>query len=61
MKKLSIKEINKVIECEDRCGVNTLLQEILSSEFAKMGIDVIDDEKNYNVVKGTTLKVKTTK
>ena len=62
MKKLTYKEINKEIEIEDKCGVNNLLQEIFSSEFAETGIDVIiKKDGRYKVIKGTTLKVKRTK
>ena len=61
-KKLTLKEIHKTIDFEDRCGVQNLLQEIFSSEFAETGIDVIIDETgDYKVVKGTTLKVETEK
>jgi len=61
-KKLTIEEIHKEIEIEDKCGVNNLLQEIFSSEFSETGIDVIINKTGYcEVVKGTTLKVKTEK
>ncbi len=61
-KKLTIEEIHKEIDMEDKCGVNSLLQDIFSSEYAETGIDIIIDEKGYcEVIKGTTLKVKTEK
>ena len=62
MIQLTVKEIYKEIDIEDICKVNNLLQEIMSSEFAKTGIDVIRDKEGFcKVIKGTTLKVKVTK
>lgn len=59
MKKLTLKEIHKVIEFEDKCGVNNLLQEIFSHEHRQSGLDIFIDNsnKNYIVVKGTTIWV----
>lgn len=62
MKKLTLKEIHEEIYFEDKCGVNNLLQNIFASEFAETGIDVIVNKKGYcEVVKGTTLKIRTSK
>jgi uncharacterized membrane protein YvbJ len=57
-RKLTVEEIHKEVEMEDKCGVNSLLQEMFSSEFAESGIDVIINKEGYcEVVKGTTLKI----
>ena len=56
-----MKEIHEQIEMEDRCGVNTLLQEIFSHEHAEKGLDVIDDGKEIKVITGTTFNVITEK
>lgn len=61
MNKLTMKEIQEIIDLEDQCGVNNLLQEIFSSEYSE-GMDVIEDEHgNYQVVKGDTLTTKESK
>jgi len=66
-RKLTLEEIDFVIKDEDRCGVQNLIQYIFADENSKTGLDVIAEmvledgrEKigDYEVVKGTTLKVK---
>ena len=58
--KLTMKQIEEIIEFEDRCGVNNLIQEIFSFKHAEKGIDIFEDEKGYYLIKkGTTFKVKT--
>jgi len=66
-RKLTLEEIDFVIKQEDMCGVQNLLQYIFSDENSKTGLDVVAEmviedgrEKigDYEVVKGTTLKVK---
>lgn len=62
MKKLTLKEIDEILDFEDKCGVANLIQEIFAHPDAKTGIDVIEDDEGVcSVVKGTTLKVKETK
>jgi len=58
--KLTMKQIEEIIELENRCGVDNLIQEIFSSEHVEEGIDIFEDEKGYYLIKkGTTFKVKT--
>jgi len=62
MDKLTLKEIHKWIDFEDKCGVQNLIQDIFTSKFAESGIDVIINKQgDWEVVKGTTLKIKTEK
>lgn len=61
MKKLTMKKIYEVIETEDKCGVNNLLQEIFAHPHADKGLDVIENGIDYQVISGTTFKVKTEK
>jgi len=65
-RKLTLKEIEFVIKQEDMCGVQNLIQYILSDENAKTGLDVIAEIEiengkeligDYEVTKGTTIKV----
>ena len=58
-KKLTMKQIEEIIELENRCGIDNLLQEIFSSNHAEKGIDIFENEKGYYVIKkGTTFKIK---
>jgi hypothetical protein len=58
MDRLTLKDINDIIRCEDECGVQNLIQEIFAHPNAEKGLDVIEDEHgNYEVVSGTTLKI----
>ena len=65
-RKLTLEEIHGVIRGEDCCGVQNLVQYIMSDDNAETGLDVIAEivvedgvEKigEYEVVKGTTVKV----
>jgi len=65
-RKLTIEEINYIIEDEYSCGVQNLLQYIMSDANVEKGLDVIaeiviEDSREkigkYEVVKGTTLKL----
>jgi hypothetical protein len=65
-RKLTLEEIEFVIKQEDMCGVQNLIQYILSDENAKTGLDVITEIEiengkeligDYEVTKGTTIKV----
>jgi hypothetical protein len=65
-RKLTLEEIEFVIKQEDMCGVQNLIQYILSDENAKTGLDVIAEIEiengkeligDYEVTKGTTIKV----
>ena len=65
-RKLTVEEINSIIKSEDQCGVQNLIQYIMSDANAEKGLDVIAEtiyedgiEKigEYEVVKGTTIKV----
>lgn len=67
-RKLTLEEISAIIKSEDECGVQNLLQYLMSDEYSQSGLDVIAEivvedgvEKigEYEVVKGTTVKVKT--
>ena len=69
-RKLTLEEINFIIEDEDRCGVQNLIQYIFSDKNSTTGLDVIaeiikengiDKIGKYEVVKGNTLKIKTNK
>jgi len=65
-RKLTLEEIHGIIKQEDMCGVQNLIQYIMSDENSKTGLDVVAEivvedgiEKigEYEVVKGTTVKV----
>lgn len=58
MKKLTLKEIHDEITFEDKCGVNSLLQDIFASTFDCIDVVVIDDNGNIEVIEGTTMKIK---
>lgn len=45
-KELTLEEIEQIINCEDRCGVNNLLQEI----FATAQISTYQLGKHYKVL-----------
>ena len=62
MHKLTLKDIHEIIEFEDECGVQNLIQEIFAHPNASKGLDVTEDEHgNYEVVEGTTLTVRSSK
>ena len=57
MRKLNYGEIQEVIKLEDRCGMNTLLQEIFAAPYKGIDVFEVEDGMEYVIKEGTTLLV----